>query len=154
VRPHPKEYFSAIWRYFVRDGKAIVFFAEHDGAVIAADNEIFYKGAVSGWTAAGNNLAAGLGANNLLHWRAMQWARANGALWYESGEAFPGAREGKSKGLNDFKRSFGGDLYPLYRGYYDLPHLSSELSETVAISATTRISKKIGAAVRRCFLNG
>jgi len=153
VRPHPKEYFSAIWQHFVKNGLAVVFFAERNGEVIAADNEIFYKRGMSGWTAAGNIQAAALGANNLLHWRAMQWARANDALWYESGEAFPGAREGKSKGLNDFKRSFGGDLYPIYRGSFDLPVLGSQLPEAVATTPMANLRSKLGKVVRRYILN-
>jgi hypothetical protein len=36
--------------------------------------------------------------------------------WYEVGEAFPNVKEGKLKGLNDFKKSFGGSLYPYYKG--------------------------------------
>jgi len=35
---------------------------------------------------------------------------------YETGEALPHVTEGKAKGLNDFKKSFGGKLYPFYRG--------------------------------------
>lgn len=153
VHPHPKEYFSAIWQYFVKNGLAVVFFAEHNGEVIAADNEIFYKLGMSGWTAAGNTKAARLGANNLLHWRAIQWAHANGGLWYESGEAFPGAREGKSKGLNDFKRSFGGDLYPIYRGSLDLPVPGSQLPSAVATTPMANLKAKLSKVVRRYILN-
>ncbi len=152
VRPHPREYFSSIWQHFVQSGMAVIFFAERDGVVIAADNEIFYKRAMSGWTAAGNTLAASLGANNLLHWRAMQWALRNGGFWYESGEAFPGARQGKSKGLNDFKRSFGGELYPIYRGGYDFPVLAKELPVPVAASVTSRLSLRIVKSFKRYFL--
>ncbi|MBU0877937.1 MAG: GNAT family N-acetyltransferase [Alphaproteobacteria bacterium] len=152
ARPHPKEYFSAIWQHFVKSGLAVVFFAERNGEVIAADNEIFYKRTMSGWTAAGNSLAAKLGANNLLHWRAMQWALANGGLWYESGEAFPGAREGKSKGLNDFKRSFGGELYPIYRGSFDLPKTGTELPVAPTTTITTRIRSKMNRSIRRFVL--
>jgi len=71
---------------------------------------------MSGWTAAGLPRAAQIGANNLLHWKAIQYAHSHGGLFYESGEAFPGAKDGKEKGLNDFKKSFGGELYPYYRG--------------------------------------
>lgn len=123
VPPHPRKYFEAIWRHFVSNRRAVVFFCELDGNVIAADNEIFYKNAMSGWTAAGNAEASRIGANNLLHWHAMLWAKNHGAEYYESGEAFPGARSGKQKGLNDFKRSFGGTLYPIYKGFLNYEKL-------------------------------
>lgn len=115
VTPHPYAYFEAIWRDFLSSGKAVVFFAEMEGKVVAADNEAVYKNAVSGWTAAGEGKAT-TGVNNLLHWTAIQWAKENDMQIYESGEGFPGEMDGKRKGLTDFKKSFGGELFPLYRG--------------------------------------
>ncbi|NMB53947.1 MAG: peptidoglycan bridge formation glycyltransferase FemA/FemB family protein [Leptolinea sp.] len=115
VKPHPLAYFQMIWEKFVDQGKARVFFAELNGKVIAADNEATYKGAMSGWTAAGINDVIP-GVNNLLHWKAIQWAIKNRYEFYESGEGFPGEKSGKRKGLTDFKRSFGGALYPYFRG--------------------------------------
>ena len=32
------------------------------------------------------------------------------------GEAFPGAPAGKRRRISDFKKGFGGDLVPYYRG--------------------------------------
>ncbi len=115
VTPHPYAYFEAIWKDFVSSGKSVVFFAELEGKVVAADNEAVYKKAVSGWTAAGEGKAT-TGVNNLLHWTAIKWAKENDMQLYESGEGFPGELDGKRKGLTDFKKSFGGDLFPLYRG--------------------------------------
>lgn len=115
VTPHPHAYFEAIWKDFVSSGRAVVFFAELDGKVVAADNEAVYKKAVSGWTAAGEGKAT-TGVNNLLHWTAIRWAKENDMQIYESGEGFPGEMDGKRKGLTDFKKSFGGELCPLYRG--------------------------------------
>ena len=39
--------------------------------------------------------------------------------WYEVGEAYPWARDGKLKQLSDFKRDFGGSLFPDFRGAID-----------------------------------
>ncbi len=115
AQPHPYAYFETIWKNFVSNGRSIVFFAELEGKVVAADNEAVYKNAASGWTAAGEGRSTS-GVNNLLHWTAIQWAIDNGMELYESGEGFPGEKDGKRKGLTDFKKSFGGELYPLYRG--------------------------------------
>ncbi len=115
VQPHPFAYFELIWKKFITTGRAVCFFAEKDDVVVAADNEAVFKEAMSGWTAAGEGKSTS-GVNNLLHWHAIQWALENNLILYESGEGFPGETSGKRKGLTDFKKSFGGVLYPIYRG--------------------------------------
>ena len=141
ISPHPREYFEAIWRNFVKEGLAVIFIAEKDGRAISADNEIHFKSAMSGWTAAGFSDASRIGANNLLHWRAMCWAKEAGAELYESGEAFPGAKGGKEKGLDSFKKSFGGKLFPIYRGRMDIEPQRGE--------ATSRRQTLLARAMRR-----
>lgn len=37
---------------------------------------------------------------------------------FETGGAWPEARCGKNKGLNDYKKCFGTFLFPIYKGYY------------------------------------
>ena len=115
AEPHPFEYFKQIWENFTIKGFSKFFFAEYDGVLVAVDNEALYKEGVVGWTAAGATVAT-KGVNNLLHWHAIKYFKQQGFKWYESGEAFPAAQDGKLKGLNDFKKSFGGELYPYYRG--------------------------------------
>jgi hypothetical protein len=116
AHPHPKAYFEAIWSNFVSKGFSYILFAEWNGKVVAAENFGIYKKASVYWTGAASNQGLLLQANSLLQWTAMKSMIENGIMWYETGEAFPGARGGKSKGLNDFKRSFGGKLFPYYRG--------------------------------------
>ncbi len=113
---HPRAYFTAIWRDLLPSGHARVFVAEHDGAVVAAANFAVHKNAALFWTGASTERGLELQANHLLQWRATQWMTGSGIDWIETGEAFPGAREGKMAGLSRFKASFGGELYPLYRG--------------------------------------
>jgi hypothetical protein len=116
VRPHPKAYFEAIWRDFLAKGLAYIFFAEYENKVVAAENFGVYKDAAIYWTGASSTKGLELQASSLVQWSAMKKMIADGIAWYETGEAFPNAQEGKTKGLNDFKSSFGGELYPLYRG--------------------------------------
>lgn len=116
---HPRAYFAAIWRDLLPAGLARVWIAEADGRAVAAESFALYKGAGLYWTGAANKRGLELDANSLIQWRAMRWMADNGVEWYETGEAFPGARDGKRKGLNDFKRSFGGRLHPFYRGALD-----------------------------------
>lgn len=114
--PHPFSYFQQIWENFTCRGYSRIFLAELQGEVVAAANVGAYKGAMIYWTGAGKAGLPTRGVNNLLQWQAINYARRQGYEWYESGEAFPNLREGKLKGLNDFKKSFGGALYPFYRG--------------------------------------
>jgi hypothetical protein len=120
AQPHPRAYFEAIWAHFLSAGLAWILLAEHDGAVVAARNFGVYKGAALTWTAAGLDEAGPLGANAMLQWEAMRRLAAEGVEWCETGESFPNAADAKQRGLSEFKRSFGGDLRPFYRGRMDL----------------------------------
>ena len=73
-------------------------------------------------------------ANSLLQWKAMQWMMHNGIEWYETGEAFPHLGGGKAKGLSDFKKSFGGSLYPYYKGRLKISGLFGKLYRLNAAS--------------------
>ncbi len=116
VIPHPKDYFRIVWERFVAKGLAHVWIAELDGEPVAAENFGIYKQAAVYWTGAANAKGLEVEANSLLQWTAMQWMLNSSIEWYETGEAFPQFGGGKQKGLNDFKKSFGGDLYPYYKG--------------------------------------
>lgn len=120
VSPHPRAYFEAIWRDFLGTGLARIWFAEHGGKVVAAENFGVYKNAANYWTGASLSEGLAVEANSALQWAAIQWMADAGLEWYETGEAFPQAGKGKAKGLSDFKKSFGGELYPVYRGTIDM----------------------------------
>lgn len=116
VSPHPFEYFQLIWEYFGVCSLANFFIAYKDGAPVAALNVATYKEAALHWTGASKTEFMKTGVNKLLQWEAIKWCKERGFLWYESGEAFPETKEGKHAGLDFFKRSFGGVIYPFYKG--------------------------------------
>ena len=122
--PHPRAYFEAIWRDFLTSGLARIWFAEHAGGIVAAENFGVYKRAAIYWTGASRREGLAVEANSALQWAAIRWMADAGIEWYETGEAFPQAPGGKDRGLNDFKKSFGGELYPLYRGTIDMGSLT------------------------------
>jgi hypothetical protein len=116
AKPRPKAYFEFIWRVLVPQGLSRIFIAEAGGEAIAAENFGVHKGAAFYWTGASSQTGLDLEGNSLIQWKAMEWMAAQGLEWYETGEAFPAEKTGKVKGLNDFKKSFGGVLYPIYKG--------------------------------------
>lgn len=116
VKPHPFEYFKRIWEYFGTKGIANFFFAEYKGERVAALNVGAFKTGCIYSTSCSKTDYMHLRPNNLLQWHAIKWAKEQGYQWYECGEAFPNTRNKKLKGLTSFKKSFGGDIYPLYKG--------------------------------------
>ena len=116
ARAHPEAYFRAIWEWFRARNLARLWIAEIAGEPVAAENFGVYKQAANYWTGAASAKGLAAEASSLLQWTAMTWMLENGIAWYETGEAFPASDGGKEKGLNDFKKSFGGDLYPFYKG--------------------------------------
>jgi hypothetical protein len=119
IKPHPKAYFESVFKNFLSKGFSRIFFAEYEGKIIAAENFGIYKNAAFYWTGAASELGLNLEGNSLIQWKAIQLMIDEGLEWYETGEAFPNIKGGKLKGLNDFKKSFGGELYPYYRGRLD-----------------------------------
>jgi len=120
IAPHPHAYFNAVWRDFLTAGRALILLAEREGRVIAAENFGVYKNAAIYWTGAALKEGLAFEANSALQWAAIQRMIEAGLEWYETGEAFPGANVGKLKGLDEFKKSFGGELYPYYKGMIDM----------------------------------
>ncbi len=125
VQSHPKSYFEGIaaqpdshhilWVGFSPDGSPVAF---HNDARFSS-SELYHTGCSE--TA---HLKSGV--NYLLFWEAVLAAKADGCAWYETGEAFPNAAEGKDKGLTDFKGKFGGELHRLFRGELIMPQPEPE----------------------------
>ncbi|MEK9147653.1 MAG: peptidoglycan bridge formation glycyltransferase FemA/FemB family protein [Patescibacteria group bacterium] len=112
AKPHPFSYFKII-----RDKKwANIFFAYLENNLIGALNIAIFKGNALYWTSASNHDFNSLGVNNLLQWHAIKWAKEQNCQWYDSGEAILNTKNTKFAGLTNFKKSFGGELYPFYKG--------------------------------------
>ncbi len=143
IPPHPKEYFNAIWARFFSTGMALILVAEHKGKPVAMENFGVFKEHGIYWTGASSSIGLDLEANSLIQWHAIMWMIERGFSFYETGEAFPCAKSGKEKGLNDFKRSFGGVLYPIYRGRLHFPDQKSfpNLAKEPLITSLRRLKR-------------
>ena len=113
----PSAYFEAIFENFLTRDLATGFCAvTPDGRTIAIHIFAIYKHAALYWVVASDEEALTLGANDLVQWHAIRTFAARGLKSYECGEAFPGAPAGKRRRISDFKKGFGGDLAPYFRG--------------------------------------
>ncbi len=112
--PLPDRYFATI----LRSEWSRVFAATYEGSVIAAVNIAVHDGRAFYWTNASLDVAARLGANNLVQWEALRWLRDVGVTAYELGElpSHDAARKDpKLAALALYKRSFGGAAVPYHR---------------------------------------
>lgn len=123
---HPIDYFRMIFEKFQPRGLARILFAERRGEVVAAQNTGLYKGGAIYWTGASFSEKEG-GENRLLFDAQIMAAREAGCTRYETGQAFVNSGDAKEAGLNRFKRSFGTELHPFYRGFMSSPRLALQI---------------------------
>jgi hypothetical protein len=91
-----------------------------NGQLVAAQNTAYYKQGGYYWH--GFTTDAGLEANamTLLWWLSIKDLLEMGKLeWVDCGDAVLNVRQGKMRYLSDFKKGFGGDLYPAFRGQFN-----------------------------------
>lgn len=115
--PHPISYFKHIFSEIMEKGFCRVLFAFKYGEIVAAQNTLSYKGASFYWTGA-SITEKDNGVNKYLFYSQIMYAKRKGDRYYEIGEIFPYERDGKLKGLTQFKSSFGGNIYPVYKGKF------------------------------------
>ena len=121
LNPHPRAYFETLWNRFEPAGDALALFAEQDGHVVAAQFFGLGKRGAWYWTAASTDAALRLGAPNLIQTDAMRRFAESGYEWYDTGSAYLGPEQDKSRRISDFKRSMGGELYPAFNGRLRMP---------------------------------
>lgn len=137
IRSHEEDYYRKMLGALSGDisttsEKAVakLYFAEHDGKVLAAILLIRFGDTVTYLHGASSRDKRELMAPHLLHWHAIKEAKAWGAKYYDFwGVAPMEMRDGKLKmkdpkhswsGITRFKKGFGGK-YIEYPGTFDLP---------------------------------
>lgn len=141
IRPHPIGYFEAIFSRVAREGLCKSCIITSGDEVLAIHNFLIYKNSALYWTTAGNNNALKLCANDFGIWHAIKELKKSSIKYLECGEAFPAAQTGKLKGLNDFKKSFGGELYPYFRGQIVYRPITESLINIVRHIAKDRATR-------------
>ena len=115
IKPHPFEYFRALWSFCVERGTLKIFLAEWNGVIVAIETFGVFKEAAVYLTGAASNDGLRCEANSLIQWHAIKWLKTGGVEIYDNGEAFPFSKDKKKRALSNFKQSFGGKLRPLPR---------------------------------------
>jgi len=115
ARPVPLDTFRVIFERILPLGLARVLLFEERGRIVAVHTTGLYKEAACYWNGASADDRSG-GENRLLFDAQIMGAHDAGCILFDAGDAFPGTTDPKSKGLSDFKASFGGELRPLWRG--------------------------------------
>ncbi len=147
VKPHPKVYFEGIADQRNKHHVLWVGF-DPSGTPVAFHNDARFGVAALYHTGCSETAHLKSGVNYLLFWEAMLGERADGCMWYETGEAFPQAKSGKDKGLTDFKGKFGGELHRSFRGEIVL-----EQSQLVIAVSQTAIADQPPPTFRRLLRN-
>jgi lipid II:glycine glycyltransferase (peptidoglycan interpeptide bridge formation enzyme) len=119
----PREYFLGYWQGLLNTGQAQLFFAKHEGEVLAAAF-VTYMGPNSWYKdGASSGNKRNLQAPYLLQWEIMKWLKAKGVKHYDLvGIPRVGQRDASHPfyGLYQFKSGFGGEEIQ-FIGTYDLP---------------------------------
>jgi Acetyltransferase (GNAT) domain len=119
VPSYPAALFHTIFERLIPAELCWVLFAELNGRVVAAQNIACYKQGGYYWHGFATDLGLESNAMTFLLWQSIKMLISSGkAHWFDCGEAVvgAGAGDGKMRKLSDFKKSFGGELYPHFRG--------------------------------------
>lgn len=119
VQPHPKKYFEHIFLEILKEKRCHILFLYRGERLVVANNVLMYKGSAMYWTGCSVTDKGG-GESRLLMHEQILYAKRNGCKYFEVGECFPNIYDGKLKGLNDFKKSFGGIVHPIFSGKFIL----------------------------------
>ena len=115
------DYHSYIFSKLIPQGLCKVFFLKDNisNEYIAATMILLYKNTAYYWWGCSKN-EKDIGVNKYLLFKTICNIRElfGKSGFFETGGAYPYLRNGKYKGLNDFKKCFGTFLHPIYKGTY------------------------------------
>lgn len=144
VPPRPYRFFEIAWKRLSASGMMRLLLAKHYEAgrprliggllLLMFGQTVFY--AFSGWRREDQALRP----NNLLHWRAIHDACAEGFHFYDFGEVTQ-----NNQGLAEFKSKWGTKQSCLYRYYFPAPR---EL-EAGVLESESRVSQMVSAVWRK-----
>ena len=118
--PDTRELIYKMWRVLHAHGYAKLFITEYEGEPVASILTIAFGDTVTYWRGAWSGRYGNRHPNERLHWRAMQWAKAQGFHYYDLGGIDPMAAkaiingqplpEWVHKSVTPYKLGFGGQV--------------------------------------------
>lgn len=122
IRPY--SYYKAFWQGYEKSGVGQLLFAYFEGKLVAGAYVLVFGKKATYKDGASIRQRTAYGASHLLQWRAVQWAKAQGATSYDFCGTPPASEiENKAHpmyGVGLFKRSFYPEITE-YVGAYELP---------------------------------
>jgi Acetyltransferase (GNAT) domain len=117
VPGYPQALFRTMFELLIPAGLCYVQFAELNGVLIAAQSMVCYKQGGYYWHGFATDAGLDSNAMTMLWWHNVKSLVQSRKLeWIDCGEAVLNPADGKLRQLSDFKRGFGGELYPMFRG--------------------------------------
>lgn len=104
VLVQPYEFFERLWDTFIEPGNGFLLLAMYEGEIIAGEIDIVWQDVLYSKFAASLPEHAGLRANHLLVWTAIEEARRRNCVMYDMGRT-----RATQEGLVYFKRSLGAE---------------------------------------------
>jgi CelD/BcsL family acetyltransferase involved in cellulose biosynthesis len=108
VPVQPRRFFQRLWSALIAQGQGFVALAEHGGAPVAGAVFLGGHGCLIYKYGASDPASWDLRPNNLLFWKAMEWACGDGYRVLDFGKTELG-----NSGLRDFKSRWGAEEVPL-----------------------------------------
>ncbi len=109
------EYFEYIFFKFPISNKKI-FYVKSGTNILSISVFGIYKGNAIYWTNVSDLNGLKKGSNYFCMWKALEYFKKCKIKYVEFGEGFFNSEKISQMNLNHFKKSFGGQKYPLYRG--------------------------------------
>lgn len=117
---YPAALFRMIFEKLIPAKLCYVQFAERNGEIIAAQNIGLYKQGGYYWHDVTTQAGLEFNATTLLLWSSIKnLMEETGLQWMDWGDAVFNTENAKLHQLSNFKKSFGGVLYPAFRGHFD-----------------------------------
>lgn len=117
IEKFPLSYFHYIFSMFPENRKKI-YCVKFKNKIINFLIFGTFNNKASYWTNACSKTGLKLGSNYLCMWHVIKDLKKKKFCFLETGEAFINSENSKEKGLNNFKKNFGCQLHPYYKGEF------------------------------------
>jgi hypothetical protein len=129
------EFFRHIFDHILPKKFARIVFLQKNGRLIGANNTVFYKRGAYYWTAA-SRMEKDQYEGRVLFDNQLAHAHHSGCVQIDAGQAYIPGTGAFVRGTSEFKRTFGSEMVPFYRGHIRAPEkkpsgLMSVLSRAV-----------------------